>query len=227
MTRSGYVDQVKSASSEVVIRLLLRTAVELYVLGTALFLGSDPWASPTEAIFPTRAQVSSHGTFFRPFEAVGASIIRRMGAVLVLGSIAVLVVDRVDWAPPTSTTWAALLGVAALMLTGGGSGTADWPTPRNGFFDNSQVYWADFLTKRSDDLFCAAGRLHHELFLDVAFWWQAVSVAWVIGLCCAIGHRLGFLFAAVAATVAMPIVATNLWSSPTPSKTSCLMSPFS
>ena len=129
MPRSGHVEQVKSASADAAIRLLLRIAIEFYVLGAALFLGSDPWASPAEAIFPTRAEVISRGTLSCPFEAVGAAIVRRTGAVLVLGSIVALVVDRVDWLPPTSTTWAALSGVAALMLTGGGRGTVDWPTP--------------------------------------------------------------------------------------------------
>ena len=210
MARAGDVEQVESAGSDAAARSLPRAAIAIYVVGAALFLVADPLASLAEMILPTRAQVTSRGTFFLPFEAVGDVIIRRTGAVLAVGSIVALVVDRVDWAPPSPRPWVVRSVAVALMLAGGA--WYGWLAhPHNGFFDNSRIHWVDFLTNRSDDFFYAAGRLPHEIFYDVPFLWQAVNVAWVIGICWAIGRRLELSLPAVAAMAATPIVATNLW----------------
>ncbi|MEM9465425.1 MAG: hypothetical protein AAGA90_08615 [Actinomycetota bacterium] len=187
-----------------------RLALIAYVAGGLLFVVAAPLADLVEAMLPTRAEVTSRGTYFLPFTAVGDVVIRRTGAVLAAGGIAMLVVDRASWNAPdvgVRGRRAIAIGIAAV-----GAAWYGWLAhPHNGFLDNSRIHWVDFLTDRRDDFFYAAGRIPHEVFYDAPFLWQALNVAWVITLSWAIARRLGLSLAATVAMAATPIVATNLW----------------
>ncbi len=198
----------RSAAAES--RRLRVLALGAYGVGAAVFLGAGPLAGLAESLLPLRAEVTSRGTYFLPFAAVGDVIVRRTGAAMALASLVLLIVPRVTWRPvpvgtPTRRAVAASLAVIGAAWYG-------WLAhPHNGFLDNSRIHWVDFSTSRSSDFFYAAGRIPHEVFYDAPFLWQAINVAWVIGLAWAIARRLELSVVASAAMAATPIIATNLW----------------
>ena len=189
------------SSTESTRRLLFGFAT--VVVGALCVVFAGGVSEILESLLPGRAQVSSRGTNYRSFPEVGEQVVRRAGAVIALVAGVFVIVDRSRWSLPAASPRVSRAAVGGIAL--GGAVWYGWlARPHNGFPSNARIHWVDFLLSRSDDFFYAAGRVPHEIFYDTPFLWQAVNVAWVIGMCWLLARRLELPPLASSAMISVP-----------------------
>ena len=179
------------------------------LLGLVVTLLAGSLANVAEWLLPAGWQVSSTGTGFGSFSAIGEELFRRIGWLLLVASGAMFLSGVVPWRSAEVTP--RLRRVVIVLVTSGSAIWYGWlAQPHNGFPANSRIHWVDYLTVKSEVFFYAAGRIPHMVFYDVPYVWQALNVALVVLGCFALAHRLGLSLGASAAMAATPAVSTNL-----------------
>jgi hypothetical protein len=181
------------------------SAVEVWILltGVAVAMLAGPIAAVIGWLLPERAEVTSAGTFFEPFAAIGADIIRRTGWLVTVSGAVGLVARR--WPPPAAPRRRLVVPAAVIVLTG--IWYAWLSTPHNAYPSNARIHWVDYLTWDNEDFFYALGRIPHSVFYDVPWLWQGINAALATWLCYLVARRLNI--GSLAATMLSTTIALS------------------
>lgn len=189
-----------------------RVPVAVALVGVAVVVAASPIADLFDAVLPASGRGRGLGTNFESFEVLGPEVVRRTGAVLVAGAVAVLVAGLVGdrlarW--PTVRPWSRPVAQGVIAV-----GTAVWygwlAHPHNAYPSNARYHWVDYPKVDTDNFFYAAGRIPHLVFYDAPYLWKAINIAVLVGLLAWISNRLRLSLPASIAMCVSPAVATNL-----------------